>query len=81
VKSPTRFSGSRTMHRKLKKVRSTLLRGMLIKAWVNAKRGTTVGNRRAGYSEWTRAGRKQLVVGTSQFDRVIGTITRVIEAV
>jgi DNA-binding PadR family transcriptional regulator len=54
---------------------------MLIKGWVTAKWGTTVGNRRARYYQLTAAGRKQLTVETSQFERVIGAITRVIEAV
>jgi DNA-binding PadR family transcriptional regulator len=54
---------------------------MLIKGWVTAKWGTTAGNRRARYYQLTPAGRKQLDVEMSQFERVIGAITRVIEAV
>jgi DNA-binding PadR family transcriptional regulator len=54
---------------------------MLIRGWVTAKWGTTAGNRRARYYQLTTAGRKQLAVEMSQFDRVIGAITRVIEAV
>jgi PadR family transcriptional regulator, regulatory protein PadR len=54
---------------------------MLIKGWVTAKWGTTIENRRARYYQLTAAGRKQLAVEMSQFDRVIGAITRVIEAV
>jgi len=57
------------------------LQRMLIKGWVNAKRGTTAGNRRARYYQLTAAGRKQLNMEMSQFERVIGAITRVIEAV
>jgi PadR family transcriptional regulator, regulatory protein PadR len=57
------------------------LQRMLIKGWVTAKWGTTAGNRRARYYQLTAAGRKQLAVETSQFERVIGAITRVIEAV
>src|SRR5690242_8064037 len=57
------------------------LQRMLIKGWVTAKWGTTAGNRRARYYQLTTAGRKQLAVEMSQFDRVIGAITRVIEAV
>ena len=57
------------------------LQRMLIKGWVTAKWGTTAGNRRARYYQLTAAGRKQLAVELSQFDRVIGAITRVIEAV
>ena len=57
------------------------LQRMLIKGWVSAKRGTTVGNRRARYHQLPPAGRKQLDVEMSRFERVIGAITRVIEAV
>ncbi len=57
------------------------LQRMLIKGWVIAKWGTTAGNRRARYYQLTAAGRKQLDVEMSQFERVIGAITRVIEAI
>ena len=57
------------------------LQRMLMKGWVTAKWGTTAGNRRARYYQVTPAGRKQLEVEMSQFERVIGAITRVIEAV
>jgi PadR family transcriptional regulator, regulatory protein PadR len=57
------------------------LQRMLVKGWVTAKWGTTAGNRRARYYQLTAAGRKQLTVEMSQFERVIGAITRVIEAV
>ena len=57
------------------------LQRILIKGWVTAKWGTTAGNRRARYYQLTSAGRKQLAVEMSQFERVIGAITRVIEAV
>src|SRR5712664_2130275 len=57
------------------------LQRMLIKGWVTAKWGTTAGNRRARYYELTAAGRRQLAFEMSQFERVIGAITRVIEAV
>ncbi len=57
------------------------LQRMLIKGWVTAKWGTTAGNRRARYYQLTPAGRKQLALEMTQFERVIGAITRVIEAV
>ena len=57
------------------------LQRMLIKGWVSAEWGTTAGNRRARYYQLTSAGRKQLDVEMSQFERVIGAIRRVIEAV
>jgi PadR family transcriptional regulator, regulatory protein PadR len=56
------------------------LQRMLVKGWVTAQWGTTAGNRRARYYELTTAGRKQLAQELSQFERVIGAITRVIEA-
>src|SRR5260370_41577595 len=56
------------------------LQRMLIKGWVTAKWGKTAGNRRARYYQLTAAGRKQLAIEMSQFDRVIAAITRVIEA-
>lgn len=55
------------------------LQRMLIKGWVRAHWGTTAGNRRARYYQLTAAGRKQLDVELSQFERVIGAITRVIQ--
>ena len=57
------------------------LQRMLIKGWVTAKRGTTAGNRRARYYQLTAAGRKQLDVEMSEFERIVGAIARVIEAV
>jgi len=57
------------------------LQRMLIKGWVTAEWGTTSGNRRARYYRLTAAGRKQLSVELSQFERVMGAINRVIEAV
>ena len=55
------------------------LQRMLIKGWVTAKWGVTAGNRRARYYQLTAAGRKQLALEVSQFTRVIGAITRVIQ--
>jgi PadR family transcriptional regulator, regulatory protein PadR len=55
------------------------LQRMLIKGWVTAQWGVTAGNRRARYYQLTAAGRKQLAVELSQFERVIGAITRVIQ--
>jgi len=57
------------------------LQRMLIKGWVTATWSTTAGNRRARYYRLTAAGRKQLAIEISQFARVIGAITCVIEAV
>jgi PadR family transcriptional regulator PadR len=55
------------------------LQRMLIKGWVRARWGTTVGNRRARYYQLTAVGRKQLEVELSQFERVMEAITRVIQ--
>jgi transcriptional regulator len=55
------------------------LQRMLIKGWVVAEWGTTAGNRRAHYYTLTAYGRKQLVIELSQFERVIGAVTRVIQ--
>jgi hypothetical protein len=38
-----------------------------------------VGNRRARYQQLTVTGRKQLVVEVTQFERVMGAITRIIQ--
>ena len=57
------------------------LQRMLIKGWVTAEWGTTAGNRRARYYTLTTAGRKQLSVEVSQFERVIGAVARVIQTV
>jgi len=55
------------------------LQRMLIKGWVSAQWGITAGNRRARYYQLTPAGRKQLAVEISQFERVMGAITRIIK--
>ena len=57
------------------------LQRMLIKGWVTAEWGVTAGNRRARYYRLTAAGRKQLAMEVSQFERVMGAITRVIQTV
>jgi transcriptional regulator len=55
------------------------LQRMLIKGWVTAEWGITAGNRRARYYTLTRAGEKQLSVEVSQFQRVMGAISRIIQ--
>lgn len=55
------------------------LQRMLIKGWVEARWGTTAGNRRARYYKLTPEGRKQFGAEVSQFRRVTQAITRVIE--
>jgi PadR family transcriptional regulator PadR len=55
------------------------LQRMLIKGWVKAEWGVTEENRRARYYKLTPAGRKQLEMELSQFERVIGAVRRVIQ--
>jgi len=55
------------------------LQRMLIKGWVKAEWGVTAGNRRARYYTLTRDGAKQLGIEVSQFERVMGAITRIIQ--
>jgi transcriptional regulator len=55
------------------------LQRMLIKGWVTAEWGVTAGNRRARYYQLTRAGRRQLEVELSQFERINTAILRVIQ--
>ena len=55
------------------------LQRMLIKGWVSAEWGVTAGNRRARYYTLTRAGEKQLGIEVSQFQRVMGAISRIIQ--
>jgi PadR family transcriptional regulator, regulatory protein PadR len=55
------------------------LQRMLIKGWVKAEWGVTAENRRARYYRLTPAGHRQLEEEISQFERVMGAITRVIQ--
>jgi PadR family transcriptional regulator, regulatory protein PadR len=55
------------------------LQRMLLKGWVIAEWGVTAGNRRARYYTLTQSGRKQLQKEISQFERVMGAITRVVQ--
>src|SRR5579862_2662960 len=55
------------------------LQRMLIKGWVTAEWGVTAGNRRARYYTLTPAGRKQVQVEITQFERVMGAITRIVQ--
>jgi PadR family transcriptional regulator, regulatory protein PadR len=53
------------------------LQRLLINGWVEAKWGQSENNRRARYYQLTPAGRKQLSAETSNFERVIRAISRV----
>jgi len=55
------------------------LQRMLVKGWVAAQWGATAENRRARYYRLTPAGRKQLEIEVSQFERVMAAIVRVLQ--
>ena len=55
------------------------LQRMLIKGWIFGEWRKSENNRRARYYRLTAAGRQQLALEISQFQRVIGAITRVIQ--
>jgi transcriptional regulator len=55
------------------------LQRMLLKGWVTAEWRQSERNRRARFYRLTPLGRKQLAVEISEFTRVIGAITRVIQ--
>jgi PadR family transcriptional regulator PadR len=55
------------------------LQRMLVKGWVTAEWAQTENNRRARYYKLTPAGRKQLNVELSDFEKVISAITKVIQ--
>jgi PadR family transcriptional regulator PadR len=55
------------------------LQRMLIKGWVTAEWGQSDNHRRARYYKLTPAGRKQLGVEISEFEKVMQAITRVIQ--
>jgi PadR family transcriptional regulator PadR len=55
------------------------LQRMLIKGWVKAEWRPSENNRRARYYTLTKAGRKQLGMELSEFEKVVTAIHRVIE--
>ena len=55
------------------------LQRMLIKGWVTAEWGQSEHNRRARYYKLTPAGRRQLTVEISEFEKVMEAIARVIQ--
>jgi transcriptional regulator len=55
------------------------LQRMLLKGWVKAEWGVTSGNRRARYYRLTAAGRKQLAVELTKYERVTVAIARVLQ--
>ena len=55
------------------------LQRMLIKGWVTAGWGQSDNNRRARYYRLTPAGKKQLDLEVTEFEKVMRAITRVIQ--
>lgn len=55
------------------------LQRMLLKGWVTAEWRPSENNRRARYYELTAAGRRQLALERSTFQRVVNAITRVLD--
>ena len=55
------------------------LQRMLIKGWVTAEWGQSDNHRRARYYKLTPAGRRQLTVEISEFEKVMEAIARVIQ--
>ena len=56
------------------------LQRLLVQGWVKAEWKMTETNRRARFYTLTAAGRKQLGVELSEFERMVGAIGRVIHA-
>jgi len=55
------------------------LQRMLVKGWVTAEWGQSENNRRARYYRLTPAGKRQLAVEISQFEKVMRAVTQVIQ--
>jgi PadR family transcriptional regulator, regulatory protein PadR len=54
------------------------LHRLIKRGWITAEEGTSENNRRAKFYKLTRAGRKQLTVETSKWDRFARAIAQVI---
>src|ERR1700685_4450406 len=54
------------------------LHRLIKRGWITSEEGTSENNRRAKFYNLTRAGRKQLTVETSKWDRFARAIARVI---
>jgi transcriptional regulator len=57
------------------------LQRILLNGWAKAEWGASENNRRARYYTLTAAGRKQLAAERAEFDRMVGAIQRVLNAV
>jgi len=56
------------------------LQRLLAKGWVAGEWKQTENNRRARYYKLTAAGRKQLQMQRTEFEKLLGAIVRVMEA-
>src|SRR5205807_1073588 len=54
------------------------LHRLIKRRWIAAEEGTSENNRRAKFYRLTRAGRKQLKVETSKWDKLAGAIARIL---
>jgi transcriptional regulator len=50
------------------------------RGWVSAEWGTSSNNRRARFYQLTKAGRKQLVKETAEWERLVAAIGRILES-
>jgi len=57
------------------------LNRMVVKGWVKAEWGISENNRRARFYSLTPAGRRQLEVGSKEFDKVVKAIQLVMRTV
>jgi PadR family transcriptional regulator, regulatory protein PadR len=57
------------------------LQRLLLKGWAKAEWGASENNRRARYYTLTPAGRKRLAVERNEFDRLIGALHKVLNAI
>jgi PadR family transcriptional regulator PadR len=57
------------------------LQRILVNGWAKSEWGTSENNRRARYYTLTAAGRKQLASERAEFDRMVGAIQHVLNAV
>jgi PadR family transcriptional regulator PadR len=56
------------------------LHRLIKRGWIAAEEGTSENNRRAKFYRLTAAGRRQLAVETSKWDKFAGAIARVLQA-
>jgi PadR family transcriptional regulator PadR len=54
------------------------LHRLIKRGWISAEDGTSENNRRAKYYRLTAKGRRQLVLETSEWDKLAGAIARIL---